>query len=269
MRAGWREPMRDRIIRIYEVDASQERMIREEVDAIYAGHRAEMDAVFEEAKRLDEAMSDYAEVFTKRLRAGEPDDSVEAGEEVLRGLQDDPKYQNRLDRRKEIEAACQIDWNDALKRIEKLLPKVQVLKGRGRLAAELPHRCCRLWIEDTTTSENQGRGGVETVHPWDAHVQRFIERYRLNAGQIGAARSILREVRQRAALLDRRRFAELAEVHSLGDSAALQARVEEFELRTDDLFDELNMRLDALPTTSQRQALAAAQQESSTPAERP
>lgn len=219
MRQKWREPMRDRIIRIYEVDASQENMIREEVEAIYTGHRAGMSAIFEEAKRLDEVMSDYVLVFSKRLRERESDNATVASEAVLRLLRNDPKYQNLLDRRREIEASCQIDWNDALTRIEKLLPEEQVLKGRGQLAVELPHRCCSLWIEDITTNDKKKRDGLESVHPWEAHVARFIDRYHLDSGQIGAAKSILREVRRKAALIDRRRFEELARMHSLGDNA--------------------------------------------------
>ncbi len=248
MRARWREPMRDRIIRIYEVDASERKMILEEVNAIYA----EKATVFEEAKRLDEAISNYTATFTKELRLEERNDAMKTEEAVLRRLLNDPKYQFLLDRRKEIERSCQIDWNDALKRIEKLLPKVQVQKGRDRLDIELPHRCCKLWIEDETTNIDEQRDDDETVHPWEAHVERFIERYRLNVGKIGAARSLLREIRQRASQVDRRRFKELAAAHSLGDSVALQAHIEEFELRIDDLFDELNMRLDALLLSSQR-----------------
>ncbi len=266
MRARWREPMRERIIRIYEVDASQEKRIRKEVDAIYARHCAGLDALFEEAKRLDEAMRDYAAAFKKRWRKGERDDSMEAGEAVLRRLQDDPQYQDFLDRRREIEGSCQIDWNDALKTIEKRLPQARVLKGRGRLAAELPHRCCRLWIEDAPITVQNERKDAEAIHPWEAHVQRFIELHRLSAGQTGAARSILREVRRRAAQVDRQRFEELAAAHDFGDGAALPARVEEFELRTDDLFDELNMRLDALLTTSQRDAPGSVQQDPTAPA---
>jgi hypothetical protein len=267
MRARWREPMRDRILRIYEIEASQEKMIREEIDAIYASHCASMGAAFEEAERLDKAMSDYAVVFTKGLREG--DDSVESEEAILRRLQDDLKYRALLERRRVIEGACQIDWNEALKRIEKLLPEAQVRVGRERLAIGLPHRCCKLWDEDATERERKERDRVKAIHPWEAHVQRFIERYKLNAGQIGAARSILREVREEAARVDRNRFDELARIHRRGDTAALRAHVEELELRTDDLFDQLNMRLDALLTTSQRQILVPVQRESTTSYETP
>lgn len=81
---------------------------------------------------------------------------------------------------------------------------------------------------------------------WFAYVLEVEKRYRLDAGQMGTAESIHAELLERASAYQVSHATELAAV-----APAQRATAEAYE-RVRDIFRELQARLDALPTTSQR-----------------
>ena len=117
----------------------------------------------------------------------------------------------------------------------------------------------------------------DEVRTWRAYVEEFVATYDLDDGQKGAARSILTELSDRAlAHRDRNRreidklerkiaaHAERADVPYTGSSdgatslAPLEAQLVKLYGPIDRMFEELETRLDAIPTQAQRQRVEKA-----------
>lgn len=103
------------------------------------------------------------------------------------------------------------------------------------------------------------------MEAWERHVAAFITRYGLDEGQQSAARSFLSELKGRAlAHRDRRRDDILRLEERLAQPTSSADEVEEIKKKlvelygpVDDLFQELQKRLDSLPTAPQRAAAAS------------
>jgi len=89
--------------------------------------------------------------------------------------------------------------------------------------------------------------------PWAQYVERFCAEYRLDAAQRATAQSILKDCNERKAKLQQT---------ATGDSA----RAAENRKAVDDLFKELQRRLQQIPTTDQKNAVKTGQGAASKPA---
>jgi len=95
---------------------------------------------------------------------------------------------------------------------------------------------------------------------WDRYVADVIERFRFNDGQQQAARSILKEMKDRAlAHRDRHReeITRLEEKLASGnpdDSDALENELTRLYGPIDEMFRELFARVEQIPTAAQRRA---------------
>jgi Spy/CpxP family protein refolding chaperone len=108
---------------------------------------------------------------------------------------------------------------------------------------------------------------------WEQYVRQFISNYKLEESQAEAARSILRECRQRAAEYRRGRKEEFEKADQKvkaalavrpRDAAAIRAAYG--QMRTlnqpiNELFVELKRRLEEIPTAGQKQAYGQAREE--------
>lgn len=123
-------------------------------------------------------------------------------------------------------------------------------------------------IEQEASAESTGATADSSdqialeMDAWEKHVAEFIERFRLDEGQQSAARSFLSELKGRAlAHRDRRRDDILKLEERIAQPTNGEAEVEEIKKKLvelygpiDDLFQELQKRLESLPTAPQRAA---------------
>jgi len=101
---------------------------------------------------------------------------------------------------------------------------------------------------------------------WDGYVPAFIENYELDEGQVNAARSILKELKERASAHEKSHAAELKAVEEkiqaarrAKDVAKLDAAMTEKREASQykvQLFEELKTRLDTIPRPAQKQKYA-------------
>jgi len=114
--------------------------------------------------------------------------------------------------------------------------------------------------------ERPGSGPVETVveqivplDKWERFVEQFIIRYRLDEGQRTTARSILKDLKERALAYRQRHADEFATIDRKLAGAEASERQELLDRRRElngpiqDMFEELRDRLDGLLTSAQRQ----------------
>ncbi len=107
------------------------------------------------------------------------------------------------------------------------------------------------------------------VEWWDGYVGGFIEDYELDDGQVTTARSILKELKQRAEAQKAARKADYERVQQKLDEAtrakdldklhAAEAEKAELNAFLPVLFKELKKRLDTIPRTAQREKFKAKQ----------
>ncbi|MBN1513917.1 MAG: hypothetical protein JXB13_18010 [Phycisphaerae bacterium] len=101
---------------------------------------------------------------------------------------------------------------------------------------------------------------------WDGYVQAFIENYELDEGQINAAKSILKELKERASAHEKSHAAELKAVEDKIRDARRAKDVKKLDAAMTEkrqasqykvqLFEELKTRLDTIPRPAQKQKYA-------------
>jgi len=90
------------------------------------------------------------------------------------------------------------------------------------------------------------------LHPWEKYVQDFNARHELTAAQAASSQSILKDVRRRAQLVEKRNATSLAEAERMRDRTLRLQRLAELNKPVDQLFEELKKRLNGLLTAAQR-----------------
>ncbi len=240
--------MSDRIMRAYRLDDPQKRIVREVFEDYYAVRRESMGDKFaemvklrrQERERLRENIDEY-----KREKQENP-------AAKLMPLQDDPVLVAIDERLREINKEHPLVWTVILDRIDKVLPKEQAERGRERLAEQYPLGFAADGSQKITIGKPANRGREASLDRWRAYFKKFVVRHELAAGQASAAKSILDEVSERAALMTRRMKDEIARYQADDDAKTGNLIAEAFQFDLDDLFDEFTVRLDAILTTSQR-----------------
>lgn len=94
------------------------------------------------------------------------------------------------------------------------------------------------------------------LHPWEIHVNKFIERQDLSEAQTASARSILKDALRRADQTERANADRVAAAKRMTDRKAREKRLAELKAPTDRLFEELKTRLGTILTAAQRSKAA-------------
>ncbi len=274
--------MIDRATRTYELDDNQKPLVRTELETIQRERRQAMGPEAEEYDKLREQMSQFWRPPPNEK--GEPVSRDELRERRRR-MMDDPEFRKVRDRLRELDRKYPVDWEDAMKRVETLLPPEQAEKGRKRIEEREARREERAqrWreraelrrarrgevdpnaaaagtsvptlptkVESPSSAAPPVQPPATVLHPWEIYVREFITQHQLTAAQQAAAMAVLKDVRSRAAQTELSLREKTAQAEEMSDPAARAARLAELRKPTDQLFIELKNRLDGLLTASQR-----------------
>lgn len=123
----------------------------------------------------------------------------------------------------------------------------------------------------TTPSPPEDQVEIE-LGLWDKHAAEFIEKYSLDEGQKSTIQSILAEMKERATAHRDRHRTEIAELETRiqqgggdGDREAIKQKLTELYGPIDDMFAELQRRMQAVPTREQLARAETALKESAAP----
>jgi len=101
-------------------------------------------------------------------------------------------------------------------------------------------------------SPQRGRTVARPLGEWERHVREFIKRYKLTPSQTNSALSILKEMKMRAVQVEKANRSAKAAAEKIADARERRRRLSELDKYVDDLFGQLNRRLDNLLTAAQR-----------------
>lgn len=283
--AAERAQMRvDRLVdmtsRIYDLDDSQQVMVRNEILQMQAERRVAMGADADEYDKLREKM---VEIWQTQRDEGSADEDRRSRRERRRAMRANPEYSELRERMRAIEDKYPMDWEAAAKRVEALLPPEQAERGRARRAErearwrdrgrDRDRR--RGQVRDNDRGVVAGdsvdnvqnpmgsapvqqpmlqKGAAKAVHPWETYTNEFIARHELTPTQVNSAQAILRDLMQRAAQIETSLADRIADAEKVTDNVSRRKRLAEIRAPIDSLFDELKGRLDGLLTAAQRQA---------------
>ena len=106
---------------------------------------------------------------------------------------------------------------------------------------------------DRSSERNTERSApARKLHPWEKYVADFNTLHELTGAQAASAQSILKDVRRRAQLVEKRNESSLAEAGRIQDRTLRFQRLAELNKPIDQLFEELKKRLNGLLTAAQR-----------------
>ncbi len=229
-----------RLSRTYDLDDTQRSAVRAEVDEMSKEYYSKMGPAAEEMDRLRTEMRQYWRTARDRQEAGEDVDW-----QAMASSEEFAKIRAELEALRE---AHPFDWDKGVERVERLLPPDQIEEGRRRRKEREERR--QDWRERRANGERGGRGGwdrrrggaetpVVERSAWEAYAIGVIEKYGFDSAQINSARSILKDIQDRADVIER----------ALRNPDALKSPMGE-------LFKELRTRLEELATEQQRKTAA-------------
>lgn len=237
MRVDWQVSM---MTRTYELNDEQRAMVRAEFERSSREYRESLGRDAEQMDRLRREMRDF---WRERTRSGK-----NAGPDRWKSLRNDPKFIKLRERTKAMRRDHPYNWQDAIERVEKLLPEEQVAAGRERR---------RQWISrlsepgDDSTDLPEAQP-ASSANDWAEYTKDFIERYKFDAAQTASARAILGDVEDRAASIRRTQEDVRAELAALPDGPEKKQRLKALDEPLKSLFAELQDRLQRLVTEQQR-----------------
>ena len=242
--------MRQRIVRAYRLDEPQEEAVQEVFERFSAAYRESMGDQFQEMvdlrRKMRERLREYGDEFQRERKGEEPTGPK------LPPWREDPVLTTVEDRRQEIDHDHPYDWNAVLDGIDEVLPKELAERGRERLAEQYPHGFSADEDRKVSSGKQKEGGDEAALDRWRAYLKKFGARHELTGGQATAAKSILDEVRERAARMTQTMRDETARYRADDDAKSGKLVAEAFQFDIDDLFDEFTARLDAILTTVQR-----------------
>ncbi|MFQ5424221.1 MAG: hypothetical protein ACE5F9_09610 [Phycisphaerae bacterium] len=100
--------------------------------------------------------------------------------------------------------------------------------------------------------ENAPAARPAALGPWEKYVHDFIPRHGLTPAQKAAALAILKELQTRAAQFRQANADRIAKARRIADAKVRQERLGDLNKPLDQLFEELQKRLDGLLTAAQR-----------------
>lgn len=236
MRVDWQVSM---MTRTYKLNDEQRAMVRSEFERSSREYR---ESLGRDAEQVDRLRREMREFWRERTRKG-----TNAGPDRWQSLRDDPKFIELRKRTKAMRRDHPYDWQDAIERVEKLLPEEQVTAGRERR---------RQWIsrwsepgdDSTDLPEPQP---ASTASAWAQYTKDFTERHKFDAAQTASARAILGDVEDRAASIRRTQEDARAELEALPDAPEKKQRLQALDEPLQSLFAELQDRLQRLVTEQQ------------------
>lgn len=226
----------------------------ERITDAYALTEAEQKLVQTELEHLRDRNERYAEQRRDRFRelGGEMRELWQARQN---GQPVDEERMNAIrDELRQMWTNAPLSPDNVLRQVEALLPPEKVKNGRARWDA----------MANEWRSRWGDRGG--RTDSWQRHVDRFCDQYRLDDAQRATAQAVLEDCMRRR---DRLREASQREMTALREIEDREARMQRFRgLRAPEevLYQELQARLESIPTSTQR--LAAPQPETA-PATQP
>lgn len=275
--------MVDRAARTYELDETQKSLVRIEMENMQRERREAMGPEAEEYEKLREQLFHYWRPRSDGSEANPTD--REDRRERRRRMMEDPEYLKTRERLRTLEQKYPVNWEDAMHRVEVLLPADQAEKGRKQIEERLARREEReqRWQDRSegrrsrrnasdsntpagsfgdrstppkTESPSPDAQTVQTPpappHPWEIYVRHFIAEHELTTAQQAAAMAILKDVRSRAGQIELSLREKIAAAEKLADPASRIKRLGELHQPIEQLFTELKTRLDGLLTASQR-----------------
>jgi hypothetical protein len=251
--------------RNYELDDVQKELVRREIEAAQEERRMAMGADAAEFDRLQAEMI--------RLRTSE---DREDGDR--RRGRDDPEVQKLREQLRAIEDKYPRNWDESIARIEKLLPEEQARAGHQRLEARRERssdrrerrrdrdesRLDRKQSMRRMRTLDESKPTAETIptiappaappaHPWEQYVENYISHNELTPTQASSAMAILKDLRTRAEAIEHSQRDKRAEIEKLSDKSKQSAGLAELNAPVNQLFEELQRRLDGLLTAAQRE----------------
>lgn len=246
--------------RTYDLDPAQTQTVTDEVRKMQREYYASLGDDAAELDKLETKMHDF---WTKQSATSRP----ARGRRLMR----DPEFRSISHRLWEIRLNHPFDFEQAVARVEALLPADQVAKGRER--REQFRRRMDDFRRDRAQTPNRRRRDADTPrppaaqtetnakpapiieqpkHPWEVYANEFATRHPLTAVQQAAARSIVKDLIARDTAYQASHAAELAAVARAEPGPDRDTQRKQHEAPTQDMFNELKSRLDDLLTTDQR-----------------
>ncbi len=256
MRLDWRVTM---LTRTYELSEEQQGKVRAELKRMNDERRESLGPDAEKLDRLREEMRQYW-----RQRMGSDDND---GRRAWRSMMDDEEFTKLRDQMSSLRERTSFDWRESNERIEKLLPAEQVEAGRKRREEWMAH-----WTERREDFERGGRWSdgdsrgerwrdrrrhsearvTPPMDSWDEFTRKFIEKYSFDSAQSSTAGAILKDVKERAATIQRKQQDARASLESIEDRGERARKTSELDEPISALFTELKTRLEILVTERQR-----------------
>jgi len=125
------ERMVDRASRTYELSEDQKTAARFEIEKMQRERHEAMGLEAEEYDKLREQMYQAWRRPLDRSDGNEVDRESRRGQR--RRMMEDPEFRRNRQRLQELEQKYPVDWDEAMRRVEVLLPAEQVKKGRERI----------------------------------------------------------------------------------------------------------------------------------------
>ncbi|UCD29994.1 MAG: hypothetical protein JSV03_05830 [Planctomycetota bacterium] len=224
----------------YDLNDKQVEQVRNRLEELKADELIHVELYREERQLLGEELR---ELWKKR----------NAGEEI-----DTERMREIFDQLRKI-------WRDspllnsfhATSEVEKLLPADQVAKGRERREKSIrefqKRQEERMWLRRVEQGRLQGSGDRDW---WDRHVEIFIDKYRLDSFQQSSAYSILRTLKQERDRYRESKLDEYKEALKIDNPDQRSVRMSKLNKPIDGLFEELNKRLNRIPTAAQKELVS-------------
>jgi hypothetical protein len=242
-----------RLARMYDLTDDQEKSARVEV---LKGLREQRSAMGPDAEKMDKAMGEVQRFWRDRVARRE------AGED-LGDAEDDPRWQILRNQLRDVREKSTVGFGELAERIERTLPKAQAEEGRARRAElmEMWQNGSERWGRDR--ARRRAESSEAPLAPdsqqqvnlglLEKYTTEFITKHALEAGQVGASRSILSDVQERYRKVERDQKDARALVPQFKpDEQHRQFDALDQPLR--ELYDELKLRLDNLLTEKQRRS---------------
>lgn len=138
----------------YDLDESQQALVRNELEAMQTERREEMGPDADEYDRLGDAMGDLWSKHEKEKAGGGSD-----WWGVQQRMMSDPEFTELRKRMRELEEKYPFDMEAAVQRLEKLLPEEQAEKGRAR-REKWRERMGR-WRQRRENQSDESKGGEQ------------------------------------------------------------------------------------------------------------
>jgi hypothetical protein len=222
----------------YELNDDQQQQVRIQLEKLKLDQREYGDARRDRMRELGDKMR---EMWNQR-RDGQP-----GNEERMDQIRDEMRTMFR--------DAPLMNLEKVADAIEPLLPAEQVAVGRPRVEARVREWQQRRDDMRRNFAEGRGWGGPGgSSDGWDRLTERFAENYGLDEAQRATAQSILNELKAQRDRYQASHEADFAAARNIEDREQRSKRLDDLSAPVQSLYDQLQTRLNQIPTASQKEA---------------